>query len=436
MWPLLLFAFQVPCVQGVPVELAASPGWIEKGTAIASTVNEWRTRGCTHTPESRKLDSAMPRPALIALLCAAFAASCTQAPPPAPDTPNVKVTEYGKTPDGQAVLLFTLRNRNGIEAGILNYGGILVSLKTPDAKGEFADIVLGFDALPGYLAKHPYFGALVGRYANRIAKGKFKLNGQEYTLAQNNGVNALHGGLKGFDKYIWHAEPAEDGEQRLRLRLTSPDGDEGYPGSLNVAVTYTLTDNDELRIDYSATTDRATVVNLTNHTYFNLAGEGLILDHLVQLAAEKYTPVDKDLIPTGELAPVEGTPFDFRKPQRIGARINDPHSQIQAGGGYDHNFVLDGEPGTLRRIAMVQEPTKGRILEVSTTQPGVQFYTGNFLDGTLKGKGGATYHKRSGFCLETQHFPDSPNQPAFPTTTLRPGEEFTSTTVYKFSRSK
>jgi aldose 1-epimerase len=375
----------------------------------------------------------MPRSALVPILCAALAASCGQAPAPPQEDKSVKATEFGKTPEGEVVRLYTLRNKNGVEAGILDYGGIIVSLKTPDRKGEFGDIVLGFDNLDGYLGRHPYFGALIGRYGNRIANGRFTLNGEQYTLAQNNGPNALHGGLKGFDKYIWHAEPASDGTQRLRLRLASPDGDEGYPGQMNIAVAYTLTDKNELRIDYSATTSKPTVINLTNHSYFNLAGQGLILDHVLELAAARYTPVDKNLIPTGELAPVAGTPFDFTTPHAIGARIDDAHPQIQAGGGYDHNFVLDGEAGTLRRIARVTHAGTGRVLEAFTTQPGLQFYTGNFLDGTLKGKGGVIYERRAGFCLETQHFPDSPNQPAFPSTMLRPGEEFVSTTVYKFS---
>jgi aldose 1-epimerase len=235
---------------------------------------------------------------------------------------------------------------------------------------------------------------------------------------------------------VWHAEPATDGRQRLVLRHSSPDGDEGYPGMLNAVVTYTLTDDDELRIDYSATTDKLTVVNLTNHSYFNLAGSGTILDHVLELAASRYTPVDATLIPTGKIEPVAGTPFDFTKPERIGARIDADHPQIKAGGGYDHNFVLDGEAGQLRRIAKVSEPASGRVMEVFTTEPGVQFYTGNFLDGTLKGKGGQVYAKRAGFCLETQHFPDSPNQPAFPSTVLQPGAEYVSTTVYKFSREK
>lgn len=377
----------------------------------------------------------MPREVIVPILCAVFAAACGS-PPVVKESTNVKVSEFGKTPEGQTVRLYTLKNKNGLEAGIIDYGGIIVALKTPDREGKFGDVVLGFDSLEGYLGKHPYFGALIGRYGNRIAKGRFTLEGKQYTLAQNNGPNSLHGGLKGFDKYIWHAEPASDGRQRLVLRHSSPDGDEGYPGMLNVAVTYTLTDEDELRIDYSATTDKATVLNLTNHTYFNLAGAGTILDHSLELAASRYTPVDATLIPTGKIEPVAGTPFDFTKPERIGARINADHPQIKAGGGYDHNFVLDGEAGSLRRIARVSEPVSGRVMEVITTQPGVQFYTGNFLDGTLKGKGGQVYEKRAGFCLETQHFPDSPNHSEFPSTVLEPGQEFTSTTIYKFSREK
>lgn len=432
---LLLALFQVPCVDGVPIDIAASPGWIEKGAQITATLHEWWLRGCTGSAESRKLGSAMPRQAIIPVLCALLVGACGS-PEPVKESSNVKVSDYGKTPDGKVVRLFTLKNKNGLEAGIIDYGGIVVSLKTPDREGKMGDVVLGFDALEGYLGQHPYFGALIGRYGNRIAKGRFTLSGKEFTLAQNNGPNALHGGVKGFDKYVWHAEPAADGSQRLVLRHSSPDGDEGYPGMLNVMVTYTLTDEDELRIDYTATTGKTTVVNLTNHSYFNLAGKGTILDHTLELAAARYTPVDGGLIPTGKLEPVAGTPFDFTKPERIGARIDADHPQIKAGGGYDHNFVLDGEAGKLRRIAKVSEPTTGRVMEVFTTEPGVQFYTGNFLDGTLKGKGGQAYQKRAGFCLETQHFPDSPNQPSFPSTVLEPGAEYNSTTTYKFSREK
>jgi len=430
-----LFLVFPPCVCDFPKELLASPGWIEKGEEIMAVLRAWMER-CQADPESRKLGDAMKRSMVIPALCAALAAGCGRGPETTKETRNVQVSEYGKTAGGEVVRLYTLRNKNGIEVGIIDYGGIIVSLKTPDRAGRMGDIVLGFDSLEGYLGQHPYFGALVGRYANRIAGGRFTLEGVEYKLAQNNGPNALHGGLKGFDKVVWRAEPAADGAQRLVLRHVSPDGDEGYPGQMTATATYTLTDDDELRIDYSAVSDKATVVNLTNHTYFNLAGGGLILDHELELAASRYTPVNKDLIPTGELRAVAGTPFDFTAPHRIGARINDKDEQLQIAGGYDHNFVLDGAAGEMRRIARVTEPTSGRALEVSTTLPGVQFYTGNFLDGTLKGKGGQVYERRAGFCLETQHFPDSPNQPAFPSVVLRPGAEYKSATVFKFSRSE
>jgi aldose 1-epimerase len=352
-----------------------------------------------------------------------------------PMSSSIAKAPFGKTADGAAVDLYTLKNAAGMEVAITTYGGRIVSLKAPGRDGKFADVVLGFDNLEGYLGEHPYFGALVGRYGNRIAKGRFKLDGKEYKLATNNGANSLHGGLKGFDKMVWVGREVPGGDPSVELTYLSKDGEEGYPGNLTEKVTYTLTAANELRIDYSATTDKDTVVNVTNHSYFNLAGQGQgnILSHVVQLNAAKFTPVDAGLIPTGQLKSVEGTPFDFRQPTVIGARINDKDEQVTRGGGYDHNFVVDGEPGTLRLAARVTEPTSGRVLEVSTTEPGVQFYTGNFLDGTVKGKGGVAYAKRTGFCLETQHFPDSPNHPDFPTTTLKPGAEYKSTTVFKFS---
>jgi aldose 1-epimerase len=352
-----------------------------------------------------------------------------------PMSSSIAKAPFGKTADGAAVDLYTLKNAAGMEVAITTYGGRIVSLKAPGRDGKFADVVLGFDNLEGYLGEHPYFGALVGRYGNRIAKGRFKLDGKEYKLATNNGANSLHGGLKGFDKMVWVGREVPGGDPSVELTYLSKDGEEGYPGNLTEKVTYTLTAANELRIDYSATTDKDTVVNVTNHSYFNLAGQGQgnILSHVVQLNAAKFTPVDAGLIPTGQLKSVEGTPFDFRQPTVIGARINDKDEQVTRGGGYDHNFVVDGAPGTLRLAARVTEPTSGRVLEVSTTEPGVQFYTGNFLDGTVKGKGGVAYAKRTGFCLETQHFPDSPNHPDFPTTTLKPGAEYKSTTVFKFS---
>lgn len=350
-------------------------------------------------------------------------------------------TPFGTTKEGEAVDLYTLTNKNGLVAKITNYGGIVTELHVPDKNGQLGDIVLGFNNLDAYLAGHPYFGALIGRYANRIAKGKFTLDGKEYTLATNNEPNHLHGGDKGFDKVLWTAQPIEDGKNGPALMLTyvSPDGQEGYPGTLNVMAVYTLTDDDELRIDYEARTDKPTVVNLTNHSYFNLAGEnaGTIHDHEMQIFADRYTPVDETSIPTGELAPVEGTPFDFMTPHKIGERIE------QTGGepvGYDHNFVLspkgDKKAGGLPLAVRVTEPTSGRVMEIYTDQPGVQFYSGNYLDATLKGKAGKPYEFRHGFCLETQHFPDSPNRPEFPSTELRPGKTFKSSTIHKFTTQK
>ena len=343
---------------------------------------------------------------------------------------------FGKTEAGEEVEMYTMKNAGGMEAEIITYGGIVVSLKTADRTGKFADVVLGFDSLDGYLKSHPYFGALIGRYGNRIAKGSFTLNGVKYTLARNNGENHLHGGVKGFDKVVWKARDVSTPEaQRLELSYLSKDGEEGYPGNLSVTVTYTLTSGNELRIDYSATTDKDTVVNLTNHSYFNLAGqgEGDVHGHLMTINADKFTPVDAGLIPTGELRSVEGTPFDFRKPTAIGARISGKDAQLAAGKGYDHNFVLTGGGGTMALAARVMEPVSGRVMEVLTTEPGVQFYTGNFLDGTLRGKGGKVYQQRYGFCLETQHFPDSPNRPGFPSVVLKAGGRYETATVYRFS---
>jgi aldose 1-epimerase len=339
---------------------------------------------------------------------------------------------WGKTPSGEQVDLYTMKNARGAEIRITSFGGIVVSWTAPDRKGQIADVVLGFDSLDGYLKEHPYFGAIVGRYGNRIAKGRFKLNGVEYKLATNNGENHLHGGIKGFDKAVWKAKEARGA---LELSYLSKDGEEGYPGNLSATITYTLGEDNELRIDYHATTDKPTVLNLTNHSYFNLAGqgEGDILGHRITLHADRFTPVDAGLIPTGELKPVAGTPFDFRTPHAIGERINANDEQLARGKGYDHNFVLNGQAGTLRPAARVVEPKSGRVLEILTTEPGVQFYTGNFLDGTLRGKGGKVYRQRYGFCLETQHFPDSPNQPAFPSTVLKPGDHYRTTTVYRMS---
>jgi aldose 1-epimerase len=344
---------------------------------------------------------------------------------------------WGKMPDGTAVDIYTLRNTNGVEVKAITYGGIIQSLRVPDRKGAFDDVVLGFETLEGYLAEHPYFGAIIGRYGNRIGKAQFTLDGQTYKLAANDGPNHLHGGVKGFDKVLWKAEETRSAAgPGVTFTRVSPDGEEGYPGTLKVSVTYTLTDRNEVIVEYLATTDKATPVNLTQHSYFNLAGQssGDILGHELTLNADRYTPVDGTLIPTGELAPVEGTPFDFRKPAAIGARINGDHPQLKFGRGYDHNWVLSRKGDGLQLAARVVEPKTGRTLEVSTTEPGIQFYAGNFLDGKLTGKGGAVYRHRTGFCLETQHFPDSPNKPQFPSTILKPGAEYRSRTVFTFGR--
>ena len=349
--------------------------------------------------------------------------------------PTYERQPFGSTTDGQAVDLYTLTNSQGMRATITNYGGIVTSLWVPDHDGNLGDVVLGYDNLDDYLASSPYFGAIVGRYGNRIAKGRFTLDGVEYQLAVNNGANHLHGGIKGFDKVVWDAEPyAEQNEVGLRLRYLSVDGEEGYPGNLTVNVTYALTDDNELKIDYLTETDKATVANVTHHGYFNLAGHGAgdILGHWVMIDASRFTPVDEGLIPTGELRNVANTPMDFRTPFAIGERIDADDEQIRYGGGYDHNWVLNGDAGTLRLAARVSEPTMGRVMEVYTTEPGIQFYSGNFLDGSNVGKGGVPYVLRSGFCLETQHFPDSPNHPEFPSTVLRPGDRYQSTTIYKF----
>jgi len=341
--------------------------------------------------------------------------------------------------DGQAVELFTLTNAHGLEARVISYGGIIVSLRVPDNKGQLGDIVLGHDQLEGYIKQPSYFGCIVGRYGNRIAKGQFTLDGKTYKLATNNGPNHLHGGVRGFDKVLWKAEPFEDKRGvGVLLSYTSADGEEGYPGKLGASVTYTLSDRDELSFEYYATTDKPTPVNLTQHTYFNLAGDGArdVLDHQLTIEADRYTPVDETLIPLGTLAPVSGTPFDFRKPFAIGARINDKDEQLERGKGYDHNFVLRRNGTGLERAVRVTEPTTGRVMEVLTTEPGVQFYSGNFLDGTVTGKSGHVYKQRYGLCLETQHFPDSPNQPSFPSTILRPGKEYRSRTVLAFSTAR
>ncbi|MBL8796716.1 MAG: galactose mutarotase [Planctomycetia bacterium] len=346
---------------------------------------------------------------------------------------TIEKSEFGKTADGQTIELFTLTNANGLKAKMINYGGIITELHVPDRDGKLADVVLGFDNAKDYLAGHPFFGCITGRVANRIAKGKFTLEGKEYKLATNNGPNHLHGGVKGFDKQLWKAEiiPALYGVA-VKMTYTSPDGEEGYPGNLKTEVTYTLDDKNALRIDYSATTDKATPVNLTNHTYFNLAGPaaGDVLGHEVQIEADKYTPTDDTLIPTGKIEPVKGTPLDFTTPLTIGSRIKELKGQPV---GYDHNFVLSKKEGALALAARVREPKSGRVLETFTKEPGVQLYTGNFLDGKVKGKSGVVYNQYQGFCLETQHFPDAVNQPNFPSIILQPGKTYSTTTVYKFS---
>jgi aldose 1-epimerase len=342
---------------------------------------------------------------------------------------------FGRTSDGEAVESFTLTNAHGIELRAITYGGVIVSLRVPDRDGRLDDVVLGYDDLDGYLAKPSYFGALIGRYGNRIAGGRFVLDGRTYPLATNNGPNHLHGGVRGFDKRIWKAEAFErPGAAGLVFTRTSPDGEEGYPGNLDVRVTYTLTDRNEVIFEYFATTDKPTVVNLTQHSYFNLAGDGKrdVLGHELTIDADRFTPVDKTLIPTGVLAPVAGTPLDFRQPSAIGARIGADDEQLRNGGGYDHNYVLNRRGEGLARAVRVFEPTTGRTMEVATTEPGLQFYSGNFLDGSITGKGGHLYKRRYGFCLETQHFPDSPNHPGFPSTVLRPGREYRSQTVLTF----
>lgn len=346
---------------------------------------------------------------------------------------DIKKETFGKTREGQEANLYTLTNQNGMTVKISDYGATVTSILAPDKNGKTGNVVLGFDSLAGYqsdefLKSGPYFGAIVGRYGNRIAKGKFTLDGKEYTLATNNGANHLHGGNKGFDKAIWQAEPMPQ-QNAIQFTYVSPDGEEGYPGKLTSTVTYTLTDDNELRIDYKATSDKATPINLTNHSYFNLAAgtaEGA-MDHQLTLNADRYTVVDNTLIPTGELRKVSGTPMDFTTPHAIGERID------QVEGGYDHNFVLTDTSNTLKKAATVYEPTSGRMMEVFTTEPGIQFYSGNFLDGTLTGSGGKKYNQHYGIALETQHFPDSPNQPTFPSTILEPGETYETTTVYKFS---
>jgi aldose 1-epimerase len=376
--------------------------------------------------------------ALLSLfVCCAPNLTCESAAPPAggpTERGETKMTvekaPYGNLPDGRPVDIYTLTNAKGMRVRLINYGATTVSLEVPDAGGNLTDVTLGYETLEGWLTNTSYFGATVGRYANRIAKGKFTLDGKTYTLATNNGENALHGGLKGFDKVLWDAETVQtDKEVGVRFTYLSKDGEEGYPGNLKVTATYTLNNDNEFKVAFSATTDKPTVVNLAHHTYWNLAGPaaGDVLGHVLMLNADRYTPVDAGLIPTGELKPVKDTPMDFTTPTAIGARI------AQVEGGYDHNFVLRDYGKGVRLAARVTEPKSGRVMEIYTDQPGIQFYSGNFLDGTVKGKGGVVYKKHYGFCLETQHYPDSPNKPDFPTVVLRPGETYTHTMIHKFS---
>jgi aldose 1-epimerase len=352
---------------------------------------------------------------------------------------DIKQVRFGTTPAGDPVEAFTLTNVHGLEVRAATYGGIILSLSVPDRDGRVADVVLGHDSLEEYISDSSYFGAIIGRFGNRIANARFTVDGKTYRLAANDGPNHLHGGRTGFDRVVWRGAPfSTDGAAGVVLNYTSPDGDEGYPGTVDARVTYTLTDRNELVVDFLATTDAPTPVNLTQHSYFNLAGGGPsagggdILGHELMITADSYTPVDSTLIPTGEIVPVAGTAFDFRTPTAIGERIGNPDRQLEYAGGYDHNFVLRRSGPELVHAARVVEPVTGRTLDVSTTEPGLQFYSGNFLDGSIAGKGGHPYCHRSGFCLETQHFPDSPNQPRFPSTILRPGQVYRSQTVFAF----
>jgi aldose 1-epimerase len=383
----------------------------------------------------------MPHRALFAgFAVSVLTFACFAQAPPKKGNPLVKKQDYGHMPDGAAVDLYTLTNANGMEIHIITYGGIVTSLMAPDRAGKLADVVLGMDTLAGYLSDTQHFGALIGRYGNRIGNGQFRLDGQVFTLPKNDPgdkpENTLHGGPGGFDHRLWKGAetPNADGPSVL-LTYVSKDREMGFPGTLTAKVIYTLTKKNELRIDYSATTDKDTVVNLTNHSYFNLAGagEGDILGHQLTILADRFTPVNAGLIPTGELKAVQGTPFDFNKATAIGARINEPDQQLKYGHGYDHNYVIDKGMSGLTKCVEVYEPKSGRVLEVSTTEPGVQFYTGNFLDGTIHGKGGKVYPYRGALCLETQHFPDSPNKPSFPSTELKPGHTYHTVTVYRFS---
>lgn len=369
--------------------------------------------------------------ALVALIVSGCCTSLGKQAASGHTKPNVKISDWGKTAEGQTVKLYTLTNRLGMVVKLTDYGAMITELHTPDRTGKTVSVVLGFDTLEEYLKGHPFFGAVAGRYANRIAGGRFTLEGKDYTLAKNNGNNHLHGGRKGFDKYVWKARRVEVKHDSAVVEFThfSPDGDEGYPGNLNVTVIYTLTNDGTLRIDYSATTDKTTIVNLTNHSYFNLAGSGDVHRHELQIAADTFTTVNNELIPTGEIARVKGTPLDFTQPHPIGERID----ELKATGGYDHNYVLRGGGKKLTFAARAVEPKSGRMLEVWTTEPGVQLYTGNYLNENRPGVGGVYYKKHGGFCLETQHYPDSINQPKFPSPILRPNETYRTTTEFRFS---
>lgn len=349
---------------------------------------------------------------------------------------SISKQDFGETLKGKPVEIYTLRNANGAEARIMTYGGIVQSLKLPDRNGKLDDIVLGYDDLAGYLSEKGYFGPLIGRYGNRIGGAKFSLAGRTYTLADNNNGHSLHGGKKGFDKVVWQVASAQVGEHgpELKLAYLSPDGEEGFPGNLKVVAEYTLTDENELRLKFSATTDKATVVNLIHHSFFNLRGQGHgdVLDHEVMIHANQITPVDKGLIPTGEFADVTGTPFDFRRPATIGSRINGSDPVLRYGSGYNHNWVINKPAGKFGLQARVVEPVSGRIMEVWSDEPGLQFYAGNLLDGSVKGKGGVAYRSHAGFCMEPQHYPDSPNKPQFPSVVLKPGETYQNVIVYKF----
>ncbi|SDJ73043.1 aldose 1-epimerase [Nonomuraea maritima] len=388
---------------------------------------------------ARSTLAAAVRVVLAAVVTMALSLAVVPQAQAAAAKPSITKKYFGTMPDGKKIDIYTLRNSRGMRVNILTYGGIIQSIDVPDKRGKFANVALGFNNLPDYVNKSLYFGAIIGRYANRIAKGRFSVAGKTYQLPVNDGPNSLHGGTKGFDKRVWAAHPFNrHGSVGLELTYTSPNGEENYPGTLRTKVVYTLTNDNKIRMDYSATTDRTTVVNLTNHTYFNLHGEGdgRILDQRLQINASRYTPIDKTLIPTGQIARLSGTPLDFRRPTTIGARINRKNQQLERAGGYDHNYVLDRHGRGLQLAAKAVDPRSGRVLEVITDQPGLQFYSGNFLDGTLRGTGGHLYQKRSGFTLESQHYPDSPNHKNFPSTVLRPGDTYRTTTIYAFSTTR